>query len=76
MGRKAVRWLPLSLYTFPIARAWLGVGIAAKATEAFTEFDSLLPARFQTGDPGRVWRVYQFRHTRTAAFITKENRLR
>jgi hypothetical protein len=23
----AVRWLPLSLYTFPIARAWLGVGI-------------------------------------------------
>ena len=23
----AVRWLPLSLYTFPITRAWLGVGI-------------------------------------------------
>jgi len=23
----AGRWLPLSLYTFPIARAWLGVGI-------------------------------------------------
>jgi hypothetical protein len=23
----AGRWLPLSLYTFPIARAWLGVSI-------------------------------------------------
>jgi hypothetical protein len=26
----AVRWLPLSLYTFPIARAWLGVGIVER----------------------------------------------
>jgi hypothetical protein len=35
----AVRWLPLSLYTFLIAQAWLGVGIVF-TTEAFTEFDS------------------------------------
>jgi hypothetical protein len=26
----AVRWLPLSLYTFPITRAWLGVGIVER----------------------------------------------
>src|SRR5215208_1208010 len=46
----AVRWLPLSLYTFLITQAWLGVSIV-KETEAFTEFDSKLLARFQTSDP-------------------------
>ena len=36
----AFRWEPSSLYTFPISRASLGVGIPLKAI-AFTEFGSI-----------------------------------
>jgi len=49
----------------------LGSGLASSSTEAFSEFDSLLLVRFRASDPTRVWRVCQFRHTRTHLFYSQ-----